>query len=201
MLTLFRRTFIAAIIGATALMASHSADALETDDAKAHVQETLNDILDLLRQPGTGKSRAAQLQSIMESRANVPLLARFSAGRAWREMDKGQQTEFIQAFSRYIAVTYSRRFDEYSGDPKIEIGKTTDAGRKGILVESPISVPNGEPVAVEWLVSDRGGRVEVVDLIIEGISMAATQREEINAMLEKRNGNVDKLIAHLQSAP
>lgn len=201
MLNLFRRTFIAAIIGATALMASHPVDALEIDDAKAHVQETLNDILELLRQPGTGESRASQLQSIMESRANVPLLARFSAGRAWREMDKGQQTEFVQAFSRYIAVTYSRRFDEYSGDPKIEIGKTTDAGRKGILVESPISVPNGEPVAVEWLVSDRGGRVEVVDLIIEGISMAATQREEINAMLEKRNGNVDKLIAHLQSAP
>ncbi|MEM7211899.1 MAG: ABC transporter substrate-binding protein [Pseudomonadota bacterium] len=199
MIKIYRRTFIAACLGALALTVSAPVKALETSDAKAHVQKTLNDILALLKQPGTGESRAPQLQAIMESRANVPLLARFSAGRAWREMSDDQKDEFVQAFSRYIAVTYSRRFDEYSGDPKIEIGKTIDAGRKGILVESPIVVPNGEPIAIEWLVSDRGGRTEVVDLIIEGISMAATQREEINAMLDKRSGNVDKLIAHLRT--
>lgn len=195
-----RRAFLGAGIGMAALAFSAPAQALGTDEAKAHVQKTLNDIIALLKQPGTGESRAPQLQEIMETRANVPLLARFSAGRAWREMEKSQQQEFVQAFSRYIAVTYSRRFDEYSGDPKITIGRTLDAGRKGILVESPIQAPSGEAVAVEWLVSDRGGRTEVVDLIIEGISMAATQREELGAMLDKRGGDVDKLIAHMRTS-
>ena len=116
-------------------------------------------------------------------------------------MNQRQQREYTDAFATYVSVTYSRRFDEYSGDPDISIGKTIDAGRKGILVESPINVPNGEAIAVEWLVSDRGGRVEIVDLVIEGISMAATQREEINAMLDKRGGDVDALIAHLRSKP
>ena len=45
---------------------------------------------------------------------------------------------------------------------------------------------DGRRVMVEWLVSDRGGRVEIIDLLIEGISMAATQREEIEAMIDKR---------------
>ncbi len=182
-------------------MTSLPALALSEGDAKAHVEKTLEDIRGLLRQEGNGESRAPQLQAIMENRANVPLLARFSAGRAWREMNKSQQTDYVKAFSQYIAVTYSRRFDEYSGDPNISLGRAIDAGRKGILVESPIAVPNRESIAVEWLVSDRGGRVEIVDLVIEGISMAATQREEINAMLDKRGGDVDKLIAHLRTTP
>lgn len=192
------------LLGGTSLAlaaAASTAHALSEGEAKQHVQKTLDDIVKLLRQSGTGETRAPQLQTIMETRANVPLLARFSAGRAWREMSKPQQTSYTQAFSRYIAVTYSRRFDEYAGDPKIEIGRTIDAGRKGFLVESPIRSGNSEPIAVEWLVSDRGGRVEIVDLVIEGISMAATQREEINAMLDRRNGDVDKLISHLNSAP
>ena len=196
-----RRVFVAGSLSIAAIGLPGLALALTEDQAKAHVEKTLNDLRALLRQPGTGASRAPQLQSIMQERANLPLLARFSAGRAWREMSKGQQSEFVEAFSRYVSVTYSRRFDEYSGDPDISVGRAVDAGRKGILVESPIAVPDGEPIVVEWLVSDRGGRIEVVDLVIEGISMAATQREEINAMLDKRNGDVDALIAHLKSSP
>ena len=67
-----------------------------------------------------------------------------------------------------------------------------------MLVESPIQMPDGKRYAVEWLVSDRGGAVEIVDLVIERVSMAATQRDEIGAMLDKRSGNVDALIQALR---
>ena len=184
---------------AVAVLPAAPALALSEADARAHIEKTIEDIRALLRTPGSGVSRAPQLQAIMEQRSNMPLLARFSAGLAWREMSDAQQAEFTKAFAQHVAVTYARRFDEYSGDPKISVSQTIDAGRKGILVQSPIEVPNREPIAVEWLVSDRGGRVEVVDLIIEGISMAATQREEIGAMLDKRGGNIDTLIADLQT--
>lgn len=195
---LLRRDFLAGVTG-TVLLSYGSAFGMSIDEAKAHVQKTVDEILALLKSPSNGKSRAPQLQQIMESRANVPLWARFSAGRAWREMNDAQQNDFVGAFSQYIAVTYARRFDEYAGNPKVTIGKAVDAGRKGIVVSSPIRIDNGEPVLVEWLVSDRGGRIEVVDLIIEGISLAATQREEINAMLDKRGGDINVLIADLRT--
>ena len=196
---LLRRGFLAGLAGMM-LLISGPALALSVDDAKAHVQKTIDDLLVLLKQPGSGESRAPQLQQIMENRANVGLWAKFSAGRAWREMNESQQNEFVRVFSQYIALTYSRRFDEYSGDPKVAIGNTVDAGDKGIIVSSPIQVGNNEPVAVDWRVSDRGGRIEVVDLIIEGISLAATQREEISAMLDKRGGDIDVLIADLRAS-
>ncbi|MEM7236859.1 MAG: ABC transporter substrate-binding protein, partial [Pseudomonadota bacterium] len=58
---------------------------------------------------------------------------------------------------------------------------------------------NGAPVNVEWLVSDRPGRIVIADIIIEGVSLLLTQRDEIAGMLGKRNGDVDKLIADLEA--
>lgn len=192
-----RRGLLAGVIALAAAMQGAPALALTEGEAKAHVAETLDELIVLLRQAGKATSRAPELRRIMESRANLPLIARFSAGASWRSMSEAQQTQFIDAFSHYLSIVYSRRFDEYAGDPKFEIGRALDAGKKGFLIESPIALPGREPVAVEWLVSDRAGAVQIVDLVIEGISLAATQREEMASMLERRNGDVDALIANL----
>ena len=194
---LSRRTLVGIAIVATVSGAWTPALALSERDARAHVEKTIGDLRLLLRQAGTPDSRAPKLRSIMEARANMKLLAKFSAGRAWREMSEAQRSRFTEAYSKFVSVTYARRFDEYSGDPQISIGRALDAGRKGILVETPVAQGNGQPISVEWLVSDRGGRVEIVDLVIEGVSMAATQRDEISKMLQVRGGDIDRLIADL----
>lgn len=176
--------------------------ALGADQAKAHVSKTLEDLRGLLRQKGTAQSRAPKLKQIMESRANMPLIAKFAAARVWRDMSSAQRSTYQQAFSHFVSVTYARRFDEYaSEDPQISVSRTRDVGRKGVLVESPIKLGAGAaPVIVEWLVSDRGGKVEVVDMLIEGISMAVTLRDELAAMYAKRGNNVDRLISDLANA-
>lgn len=195
-MSLSRRTVLAGA-GALGLLSATPAWALDEATARGHVQKTIDDLRTLLQTPGGDGSRAPGLLQIMQTRANVPLIARFSAGRAWREMSEDQQTRFTKAFGHYIAVTYSRRFDEYSGDPNIAVERVIDAGRKGFLVQSPIRPSNSPAISVDWLVSDRGGRVEVVDLVIEGISMATTQREEISAMIARRGGDIERLITDL----
>ena len=194
---LARRRFITGLALVAGLAAAGPALALSESQAKDHVRVTLEELKALLQSPGSGSSRAPQLRRIMETRANVPLIARFSAGVSWRSMDASQQKRFTEAFSHYISVVYARRFDEYAGNPQFEIGNAVDAGKKGILVDSPIQIPNQGPVNVQWLVSDRGGRVEIIDLVIENISMLQTQREEIGAMFERRGGDVEAMIAHL----
>ncbi len=199
-----RRTLLAGALagaGMATLLDVRAAWALDADQARAVVQATIDDLVVMLREPGPASSRASELRRIIETRGNVPQIAKFSAGRVWREMTPEQQQRFVDAFSHYLAVTYSRRFDEYSGDdPNISLGRTIDAGNKGFLVESPIRQPQGQPIAVEWLISDRGGRPEIVDLIIEGVSLATTQREEIGAKFQSRGQNVDALITDLAAA-
>ena len=195
-----RRTVMAGALGAVVALSSPMAMALTDDEAKAHVEKTISELIALLKETGTSASRAPKLRRIMETRANMPLLARFAAGVAWREMSEDQQARFIDAFANSVSVSYARRFDEYSGNPEITMGRTLDAGRKGILVETNVTGPNGKPVLVEWRVSDRSGRVEIIDLSFEGIWLTVTEREQIGAMFEKRSGDVERLIADLASA-
>lgn len=195
------RRSVMLLSGAALAMVPVQALALDEGQARALVTRTIDELKALLRTAGSATSRAPRLRQIMESRANMALIAKFSAGRTWREMSKAQQSKFVDAFSHYVSIAYSRRFDEYAGDPQIAVTRARDAGRKGYLVESPIRVDSGgEPISVEWLVNDRAGAVQIYDIVIEGVSMAVTQREEIGAMFQKRGGNVDALISDLAGA-
>lgn len=195
-----RRTMLGGALAGAALMTvmgTTPALALSAEQATAHVAATIDDLVALLRRPGAADSRAPDLRRIMETRGNLPQIARFSAGRVWREMTPEQQQRFVDAFSQYVSVTYARRFNEYAGDPDIYVGRTIDVGDKGFLVETPIRQPQGNPVRVEWLVSDRGGKTEINDIIIEGVSLATTQREEIAAKFQRRRQDVEALITDL----
>ena len=137
----------------------------------------------------------------MKRNAAMPQIARFSAGIAWRGMNEDQQTRFVAAFGTFISRIYAGRFQKYAGGGQagegFKMGRVIDAGRKGMLVKTEIIRTGAAPVEVEWLVTDRPGRVVIADIIIEGVSMLITQREEIGARLEARGGNVEKLIADL----
>ena len=189
----------ALMITATAGVVAHALPALamSRDEAIRYVEATVEEVRKVLTKAAGGPVSASDLRRVMVERSNMAQIARFCAGRSWRDMSDDQQKRYVDAFSHYISVTYARRFNDFSGTPTITIGRTTDAGRKGYLVESPIQMPDGKRYLVEWLVSDRGGAVEVVDLVIERVSLAATQRDEIGAMLDKRGGDVDALIKAL----
>lgn len=171
--------------------------AVTEDQARAHIEATINELLALLRTPGDAASRAPRLRQIMETRANLPRVAQFAAGRIWREMSEDQQQRYLEAFASYVANIYSKQFSEYAGEPEISIGRVTDVGQRGFLVSTPTREKGGQSIDVSWLVSDRGGRVEIADIIIEGVSMVTTQREEIGAMFQRRGNDVEALIKAL----
>ena len=171
------------------------AEAVTADAAQAHVVATVDDVLALVQAPGTAQSKAPQLRGIMEARASMPQIAQAAAGRTWREMTPEQQARFTDAFTDYVAEIYARRFQEYEGQ-QIRVSAVRDAGNKGMLVESSV-IGGGAPIIVEWLVSDRSGRVAINDIVIEGVSLVLTQREEIAQMLASRGNDVEQLIAAL----
>jgi phospholipid transport system substrate-binding protein len=66
-------------------------------------------------------------------------------------------------------------------------------------VKTKIHRAGGAAVDVEWLVSDKPGQVLIADIVIEGVSLLVTQRDEIGGMLDARKGDVEKLIADLSA--
>ncbi|MEM6621833.1 MAG: ABC transporter substrate-binding protein [Pseudomonadota bacterium] len=197
-MTLDRRSVMSLGIGGAALLAVGPAFALTEDEARRHVEGTITELLGLLKDTTSVGAIAPKLRAIMETRSNMPQIARFSAGRVWLDMSDAQRSRYTDAFAHFVSVVYARQFVGFTGNPNIQISKILDAGRKGFLVQTPLISPSGTPLSVEWLISDRGGKVEVVDIVVEGISMAVTQREEIAAMFESRGGDIEQLIATLK---
>ena len=186
---------------ATLALPAGPALALAEDEAKAVVRRAVDEVLALVTAPGSDADKASKLRGVMEETAALPQIARFAAGRIWREMSEDQQARYVSAFAGYVSRIYARRFGEYSGET-VTLGRAVDAGKKGILVQSSVSQPGGsQPVAVDWLVSDRGGSgARIVDIVIEGVSMATTQRDEIGALFDSRGSNVENLIEALRTA-
>lgn len=203
-----RRIFLSqAAMAAIALvafgLAPTVARALVEDQALAHVQATINEVSALVDSNSDKAAKASRLREIMEHRAAMPQIARFAAGAAWRSMNDDQKARFTDAFSKFVSGIYAGRFQEYASTGKsaesFQFGRVVDAGRKGMLVKTTILRSGEAPVGVEWLVTDQPGQALIADIIIEGVSLLVTQREEIGGMLEARQGDVEKLITDLSA--
>jgi len=179
------------------------ARALELEAARAHVDATIEQVLQLIRASKPRAETAKALRAIFEERTAMPQLARFSAGRHWRQMSSSERAQFTETFSNYVAFVYAGHFREFKGDiadlrTVVSIKRVEDIGAKGILVRSEIRPTQQLRISVDYLVSDRSGKIAISDLIVEGISLAITQREIISAMLEARGGDVGKMITDLE---
>jgi phospholipid transport system substrate-binding protein len=74
-----------------------------------------------------------------------------------------------------------------------------DGGKAGVLVQTTAKRPGKENVAIDWQVSARSGSPKVVNLVIEGVSMLASERAQVGAMLDGAGGSVDGLIRELRA--
>jgi phospholipid transport system substrate-binding protein len=200
---LCRRAMMFCLVAAIGWSGARSAQALGLDAARAHVDATIDQIFQLVRANKPRSETARALRLIFEQRTALPRLARFSAGRSWAGMSGDQHARFTEAFANYVAFVYAGHFREFNGDiadlrAVVSINSVEDVGAKGVLVRSEISPAHEVPISVDWLISDRSGKIAISDMIVEGISLAVTQREIIGGMLEARGGDIDKLIADLE---
>lgn len=200
---LCRRAMILGLLAAIGWSGAWPARALEADAARAHVEATIEQILQLITANRPRAETAEALRAIFEQRTALPQLARFTAGRHWRQMSDTDRARFTESFSNYVAFVYAGYFRKFEGDiadlrAVVSIQGVEDAGAKGIVVKTEIRPTRRLGISIDWLVSDRSGKIAISDLRVEGISLAITQREIIGAMLEARDGDVDRLIADLK---
>lgn len=174
------------------------AAALSQADAEKLINSLTNDIF---RSINSGKSEASlfrDFENIFVKYADVPVIATSSLGVARRSATPAQLNGYSKAFQGYVSRKYGKRFREFIG-ATIEV-KRSRKTQRGYLVTSDVTFKGQKPFIVEWQVSDASGRDKMFDIIIEGISMLKLEREEIGSMLDRRGGDIDKLIAHLNTA-
>lgn len=183
-------------LGIVGLPWGGAAEAAATDQATALVDKLAGELTALV---GSGKS-ASQLQGpfeqILVRYADMPAVSGSVLGPPWRTASPQQKQQFVAAFQSYLARKYGAQFSDYK-NAQIVVKDAKDGGKAGVLVATQVMRPGKDPVAVDWQISDRSGSVRVVNLVIEGVSMLATERAEVGAILDSVGGNIDKLIGKL----
>lgn len=194
-----RRHFAAGFaLGSVAMALPLPVSALTVDDARAMIGKAVAEINATI---DSGKSETAMygdFENIFIRYADVSTIARSALGVAAKQASKAQMSAFTKAFQGYISRKYGSRFREFIGG-KIEV---TDARpiKSYYEVISVAHLKGQAPFDVRWHVSDKSGRNLFFNIIIEGVNMLASERTEIGAMLDKRNGDVDALTNDLRTA-
>ncbi|HTV45093.1 MAG TPA: ABC transporter substrate-binding protein [Stellaceae bacterium] len=166
-------------------------------DPAAVITDLGNQALKVLGKNVDPNTRVARFRQLFTTDFDVPGIARFVLGRYWHIATPQQQQEFVRLFTNYIALVYSNQLAEYAGERLSVIGSR--AAPDGSLVTSEILRPNGAPPAkVDWLLTRHAGTYKIDDVIVEGVSMAVTQRSEFASVIQRHGGQVEGLITALR---
>ena len=184
---------LAALLGlAMAPYPGHAAPASGGDT----VQGLYDALLSTMKNGRTlGQSgRFTQLEPVIRTTFDIPLMARLSVGLSWATLTEAQRQQVTESFGRYFSAIYSDRFDSYAGQKLQVTGEQPNAA--GTMVRSQIVKANGDPVNVDYMMRRNGNSWLISDVYLDGaISEVATRRSEFGAIL--KNEGIDGLIAAL----
>ena len=194
-----RRAVLGLLAGGAMLAGlPHPARALDTAEARAIIQTSLDEVYAVINsdQPPAQMYRA--FEAIFARYADVDIIARSALGPAARQVGPSEFAAYRTAFQGYIGRKYGKRFREFIGS-RIEVQDARPL--KSFFAVTSVAYLNGRaPMEVEWHVSDKSGQTRYFNIIIEGVNMLASERAEIGAMLVQRRGDIAALTADLQSA-
>lgn len=145
---------------------------------------------------GPEPQRVARFRQLFASDFDIPDISRFVLGQYARSMPPQEQQEFSNLFQDYIAHSYSARLAQYAGSPFRVTGTRPYGGET--VVTSQVSRPGGQPTEIDWHVMDRGGRYLVTDVVVGGVSMKVTQRDEFASIIQRNNGRPEALLAAMR---
>jgi len=156
--------------------------------ASAFMQSLGSKAITELTDPAVPQSdRQARFRTLLDEHFDMPAIAKFTLGRYWRTATDEQRTEFRKLFEDFLVQSYSTRFSEYHGEGFVVAGSTTDDGGT-IVVHSKIDMPSSEDIRVDWHLRATDGGFVIVDIVVEGVSMAVTQRSEFASVIQSRGG-------------
>ena len=141
--------------------------------------------------------RQARFRQLFHDDFDGPGMARFVIGRYWRSAGPEEQREFVTLFEDYVAFVYTARLANFGRQTFKIRGSRSDGD--GVIVSSDVISPgNVSPLRIDWrLVSDNGA-YKINDVIIEGVSMAVTQRSEFASIIQRNGGQLRGLIAMMR---
>jgi phospholipid transport system substrate-binding protein len=188
------RKFLAIMMVWLGLVAPAYAD--DAPKAQIFVDKVASDVLVLVQDEKIAvEDKKSKLNKVFIDVVDVAYVAKFVLGRHWRTATPAQQQAYLSAYGPFLINNYVARLTKYTGQTFKITGSqpTGDA----YIVSTQLLDPKGPPILVDYRVrQDAGDVFKVIDIVVEGVSLLATQRSEFNSVVS--NNGVDFLIQALQ---
>ena len=139
------------------------------------------------------EKRAALLQGLVRRGFNLELISQFVLGRFWHRATAEQRAEFQELFTEYLVNSYTRQLGSYRAET-LNIVASRPVGSQDVLVETSVEGSGGAANPI-WRVRAEAGAYKIIDVSIEGVSLALTQRREFAAVINRQglDGLLDML--------
>jgi phospholipid transport system substrate-binding protein len=183
-------TLVALIIASTSLTTASDAIAA---DANGFMNQLWGQTVEVLSNKVPRAERLMRFRQLFQADFDGPGIARFVLGRYWRSASEQEQQEYLKLFEDYVVLVYGTRLSKFNGETFKLLGSRTE--ESGTIVSTDIISPSGEaPIKVDWRLITDHGSFKINDVIIEGISMLATQRSEFASVIQRHGGQVGGLL-------
>lgn len=200
--TTWHRTalLLSSVLLVLAMMAAlaRGAHANEGQEAADFVRDFSNRAIVMLSDESLDQeARIEEFRQLLTAGFHLELIGKFVLGRHWRRASEAERAEFAQLFEDYLVASYAQKLSEYGGE-KLVVQGGRPKGKSGAVVASRVVPPEGAPFQVEWRLRRAGDGWRIIDVVVEGVSMAVTQRSEFSSVIASRGGKIDGLLDALR---
>ena len=170
-----------------------------SSDPKQFISEIVKEVKGILVESNTKEFKTKKLSEMALKTVDIKGVAYYSLGKYRKELNDEQLKEYMFLFEKYFLKSFTSRLTDYS-DPKIDVLSVEILNPKYTIVKSLLLATDKKPeVKIEWRVYTKNPDKPLIrDLIIEGLSLARTQKEEFASVIESNNGDISKLFVTLE---
>ncbi|MBI4005714.1 MAG: ABC transporter substrate-binding protein [Gammaproteobacteria bacterium] len=169
----------------------------EETDATFVVEELHTALLNVMQKAESldFQGRYDTLAPVIQSRFDIPLIAKVVLSRYWNELDQQKQNSFIELFRRLSIATYASRFDDYTGESFKTISvEQLKKGRQ--LIKTELISPDSEPVRLDYLMHSIEGKWYIISVIADGVNDLSLKRAEYATIINERG--FENLIVEIE---
>jgi phospholipid transport system substrate-binding protein len=180
---------------------SSALQAQNDENPVGFLQNLQHDTLELLNgTPLSDEARENHFRSLFNDNFDLPAIGRFVVGRYWKRASDEERGDFLAVFEDAMVQRFLPFFSEDNTDLRLEFnGAQKDKRHEGMyIVDSVLPRDDAEPVRVAWRIRYREAKPRILDIVIEGASMAITLRSEYSSFVKANGGKVAKLTESLR---
>ena len=163
------------------------------------VQLTVDEASEVLSGTYSKEEKMKQLETIAKKTVDIRGIGFYTLGSHRKNLSGEQKKKYSNLFEKYFLKSFSSRLAEYT-DPKIRVESSEKLNEKYTIVSSILLATDKRPeVKIGWRIYTKNPEKPLIrDLIIEGLSLARTQKEEFNSIIQSNNGDINFLFDSLK---